>query len=249
MIQAIALHGMFSEEIQNCGLWNIFDGKQASPEQMHDLLSFRKTGQEAFEQYISRKFLRIASTNAPVRKKQLCTFTISRTRRKRVNLIEQESKLLQRYLKRQLAWVAEHQPERVQLEELFGPISSLPRALADKNGLPYKAAKSNTTAFLQKRYKDMPAIATVLPKQWTPDTVIIEGMFLIHTAPIPTMSSMHEYVHLLLMKHVRPHFVAGVLEVHVLFDNTGCMAQSPSKCEEMHPVSWQIIPAYSLVAC
>ena len=45
--------------------------------------------------------------------------------------------------------------------------------------------------------------------------VILEGMFLIQTPPIPT-SCMRDYVNLLLAKSVRPHLKARVTAVHVV---------------------------------
>ena len=73
------------------------------------------------------------------------------------------------------------------MDDLFGPISSLPKALMDKNGLPYKSAKF-ATPYLQKSYKSVPVIITVLP--WVPPTlVIMEGMFMVQTEPFPTMKN------------------------------------------------------------
>ncbi len=146
-----------------------------------------------------------------------------------VKQLEKERKLQQRLLKRQIAWLSEsgHKPEN--MDGLFGPISSLPKALMDKNGLPYKSAKCATTPYLEKRYKSVPVIVTVLP--WVPTSVIMEGMFMVQTEPFPTMENMKEYVKTLLLKHVRPHYVCGVIEVHV-FDNSGALSETPKELEQ-----------------
>ena len=53
---------------------------------------------------------------------------------------------------------------------LYGPVSPLPRALVDSNGLPYKGSESNA-----------------FPPGWDPDIIILEGMFTIQ------INSSHPY--------------------------------------------------------
>ena len=131
-----------------------------------------------------------------------------------------------------MAWLAERGSEGVDLETLLGPPSPLPRALIDANGLPYKGTKSTSTTYLQRRYKHPPIIIQELPAGWIPDTVILEGMFLIQTSPILTMSCMQDYVKLLLSRFVRPHFIAGVKSVHVVFDVPGAQHETPKAIEQ-----------------
>ncbi len=61
--------------LEYTGLWNVFESKEATPKQAHDLLNFRSIGQEAFEGYVSEKLLALPSTAAPTRRKRLCTFS------------------------------------------------------------------------------------------------------------------------------------------------------------------------------
>ena len=226
------LDAIKSKSMLTSGLNNFLELKQATPEQAHDLLNFRKIGEEALESFISTKILGLTSTTVPTRRKRLCTFSVTQTQKRRVKLVEHERKLSQHFLKRQLAWISERGPKDIDLDSLFGPISSLPRALIGKDGLPYKASKSTTTEFLRKRYSTLPIIIQSLPHQWIPNTVILEGMFLIQTSPIPTMNCMQEYTHLLLNQCVRPHFRAGVQEVHVIFDSPGSMRETPKELEQ-----------------
>ena len=109
--------------------------------------------------------------------------------------LEEERKLQQCYLKRQIAWLTEsrHKPEN--MDDSFGPMSSLPK---DKNGLPYKFAKCATTPYLQKQYKSVPDIVTALP--WVPASVIMEETFMVQTESFPTIENMKEYVKILLLK-------------------------------------------------
>ena len=69
----------------------------------------------------------------------------------------------------------------------------------------------------------LPVVIPSLPQGWIPDVAILEGTFIIQTPPIPTMTYMQDY----LTKFVRPHFAAGVTEVHVIVDNPGALPETP----------------------
>ena len=105
VLNTIARHRLFHDSNFNKGLHTI-NNKLATPEQLHDLLNFRKIGQEAYESYVSYKFLHAASSNPPTRKKSLLTFTVTKTQKQQIKLVEHERKINQRYLKKQLAWLA-----------------------------------------------------------------------------------------------------------------------------------------------
>ncbi len=232
MLKAITDHGMFHSDSINKGLWNFLRSIQASPEQAHDLLTFRSVGQAAFCCYIQTKLLKKKSTDAPVRKKRLRTFSMSQVEKRKVKLVDREEKLSQKYMRRMVAWVAEHGTDGTDLNALLGPISPIPRALVGGDGLPYKGTKSNTTACLKHRYSDEPPVVSdILPSGWVPDVVILEGMFLIHTPPLTTMTCMKDYVRLLLSRFVQPHFSSGANEVHLVFDNPGCQSETPKELE------------------
>ena len=62
-----------------------------------------------------------------------------------------------------------------------------------------------------------------LPCTMVPDIVILEGMFLINTSPLIIHSSMKDYARFLLKRFAIPHFIKGVIQVHILFDNPGCI--------------------------
>lgn len=84
MLDGILQHGMFHECDENQGLWNIFTDYKATAEQSHDMLNYREIGQVGFETYVSGKILKQVSTKAPLRKKKLCTFTVSKKEKQRV---------------------------------------------------------------------------------------------------------------------------------------------------------------------
>ena len=233
MIDTITKNGMAIHE----DLWNFLECKQASLEQSYDLLNFRNIGQEAYESFVSTKYLHMPSTSVIKRKKRLSTFTITATQKKKVKLIDQERKISQRYLKRQLAWIAEQGIDNIDIDSLFGPISQVPRALVDGKGFPQKASKASTTGFYEKRYAKLPVILNSFPPLWVPHSVILEGMFMIQTTPLPTVSNMNDYVILLINQFVKPHIKAGVQEVHVqevhvVFDTPGSMKETPKELEQ-----------------
>ncbi len=92
-----------------------------------------------FEQFVDPKYVKEASNEAPVRQKRLCTFTINTAQKRTIKQADRERKQNQRYLKRTVAWVAEHGTTGTDMESLFGPIPSVPRALVDADGFSYKA--------------------------------------------------------------------------------------------------------------
>ena len=54
-----------------------------------------------------------------------------------------------------------------------------------------------------------------LPQGWTPDSILVDGMLIIQTAPILGVT---DYCKWLLNRFVLPHFTSGVIEVHIIFD-------------------------------
>ena len=232
MLKAIADHGLFHDNEENSGLWNVFKMLKATNEQAHDLLNFRVIGQLGHEAYINAKLLNTPSTAAPVRRKRLCTFSSSQAEKRRIKQADKEAKMSQRYMKKTIAWLAENGPQGKDLGTLLGPPLVAPKALMDSEGLPYKGTKSTTTTYLERRYTTPSIISGDLPPSWTPHAAILEGMFMIQVSPLPIMSSMEEYVKLLLSRFVRPHFCAGVIEVHVVFDSPGTQKESPKEIEQ-----------------
>ena len=128
MLQVIVNHGLFHKDDNNVGLYNAFKGLKATNEQAHDLLNFREIGQAVHEAYVKSKLLNIPRTASPLRRKRLCTFSISPTQKRKVRQADKEAKISQRYLKKGVAWLAEHGPEGKDLETLLGPLALLPKA-------------------------------------------------------------------------------------------------------------------------
>ena len=103
----------------------------------------------------------------------------------------------------------------------------------DNDGYPYKGTKSSTTTYLERIYTAPPIISNNLPPGWIPHSAILEGMFMIQLSPLPNMTCMEQYVKLLLSRFVKPHFHAGVIEVHGVFDAPGSQRESPKEIEQI----------------
>ena len=61
-------------------------------------------------------------------------------------------------------------------------------------------------------------ILSRFPGLWVPHTVVLEGMFLINTAPLVTHATMRDYAVFLVKRFIVPHLAKGVKEVHILYD-------------------------------
>ena len=81
MIQTIQNFNLLPQDIQsNRGLTNVFSGTTANAAQTHDLLNFRKIGQNISMQYVKYRLLKVPSTSAPIRTQQLLTFAIKKNK-------------------------------------------------------------------------------------------------------------------------------------------------------------------------
>ena len=58
--------------------------------------------------------------------------------------------------------------------------------------MPHKGNKRAITAVLENSYKGR-VVFNIFPQGWIPDIVILEGLFIIHTTPLPSHSNMLQY--------------------------------------------------------
>ena len=87
-------------------LCHLFQQKQPSPEQIHDLINFRKIGQTEYERRVEYFVLRNPSVKAPKRRKRLLTFTERRATKRKVSEIERDRKLQIECWKKRLAFAS-----------------------------------------------------------------------------------------------------------------------------------------------
>lgn len=139
-------------------------GQLATPEQEKDLLSFWEAGFEQFKSKVKYFVLKEPSADVPQRKVKLLTYTMSRTRKKKIKMIEKERKIVNKCLRRSLAWNSRVGSDH---QQLGGQYLELPRAISDPHGKPHKGTKSYTTKWLENRYGDI--VTGNLPIEWTPE--------------------------------------------------------------------------------
>ena len=173
-------------------LHHLFNQKEPSPEQVQDLMGFRKIGQTEFESRVEYYTLRNPSVMPPKHRKRLLTFTERKSRRRKVSEIERERKLQIECWKKRVAFATS---TGTQISNLYQQCLELPRAIATSTGQPVKGTKANTTKAYEKRYEHAfpPVFRSSIPPRWIPTTVVMEGMFLINITPWSAHKSMGEY--------------------------------------------------------
>ena len=191
------------------------------------MLNFRKIGQADFEAHVNYRILCTPSTDAPRRRKHLQTFSSTKATRKKLKQIDRDRKIQQMCMKKQLVMLASGEKLPQDCGSNFIP---RPCALVSAEGLPTKGNKSKATDFFETHYKQVGVIVSAFPNSWTPDSVILEGMFMIQTAPSPGITTFRQYTDMLLKRFTVPHLKAGTKEVHILFDDPD-QTESPKEIE------------------
>ena len=100
---------------------------------------------------------------------------------------EKEQRILNKCLRKHLAWCSKTNLSYNTSAEQY---TVMPQALCDSEGLPNKGNKKNWTDKLQKRYF---ILTPDLPLSWTPEAVLMDGMFFINITPLQHTSNVQEY--------------------------------------------------------
>ncbi len=199
----------------NRGLTNIFTSIKATDQNRYDLLNFRSIGEDDYKLRVRYYILKEPSVKAPNRKKTLQTFTVKKVKSKKVSQLERDKKLLLSAMKKKIQFSQKiGQPIENPDEQLL----EFPRS---NDGIPLKGQKSYFTKILEKRYSNAspPVITPYLPPSWKPQCSMLEGMFMMNTAPLPNHSTLKDYGDFLLSRFIITHFKSGCLQVHVIFDH------------------------------
>lgn len=99
-----------------------------------------------------------------------------------------------------------------------------------------KVAKSSMTKVITKQYKNFsePILFTGYPPGWSVQYCLIEGIFLINTAPLGVhITYLCGLCQVLLQRHISLHFNKGCIEVHFIYDNPGQLKNTPKCFESM----------------
>ena len=225
------------------GLEHLFKNKELTPQQTHDLMKFRGIGQTEYESRVDYYILRTPSVQPPKHRKSLLTFSEKKTRQKKGSQVEKERKLQLECWEKRVSFSV---TTGIQDPMNFQQCIELPRAIATTDGKPVKGAKSNTTKWFEHRYEkaSVPIITTSLPPEWTPDSVVMEGMFLININPWSAHKTIGDYGDFLLRQHILPHYrTSTTTDVHLLFDDPECQQYSPKYFERLHRDKINAVPS------
>ena len=91
----------------------------------------------------------------------------------------------------------------------------LPLAISDNAGDPLKGQKSYTTRSLESRYKMANPQVFITNLPWRPERSMLEGMFLINTAPMGSHKTLSDYANFLMTRFVLSQFNGEVLKCTV----------------------------------
>ena len=149
----------------------------------------------------------------PKRKRRLQTFSAPKKRPTKVKLKEREQKLISRCLRKQLAWSSVQYRVNSTLkchDSIWGTTQG-----------------SKKLRVYEKRYANV--ILTRFPGLWVPDTVVLEGTFLINTAPLVTHATMRDYAVFFVKRFITPHLAKGV---HIVYDRPVSNLLTPKAFEQ-----------------
>jgi len=228
-LRVVQQANVFNILSKNRGLYNPYTSTVATPAQAHDLLNFRKIGEEEFHHRISFYILKQPSVEAPNRKRRLQTFSNRQARKKKLTKAERDSQLILSAMRKKM----QHSKRTGKPIERPGEqLIELPLSISDPEGNPNKGQKSYATKFLETRYKaaSPQVFSTKLP--WTPQCCILEGMCIINTTPPCGCSTIAGYADYLLNKFIVSEFQKGYSDIHVIFDNPGRIPNNPKYFEQ-----------------
>lgn len=124
-------------DTENNTLKNPFEKCSLTPDQIYDLLNFRKIGQQHFLQRISAVILKNPSVKAPNRKLALKTFSIKKKKQKSFTFGKRQAAHSKCHEKKMTFSKRTHQPI-LNLEE---QLIELPLAICDNEGISIKGQK------------------------------------------------------------------------------------------------------------
>ena len=214
----------------NRGLINPFRGVSATEAQSHDLLSFNQIGSEHYESRVRAYYLNEASVVVPIRRKRLQTFgTTQKKKQGKLASLQKEMKKVQKCMRLKIAYANR---TGIRADVVGEQYIELPRALCDEDGNLVKGTKSMATHFYQARYRGADLFSHSFPDNYSPDVVILEGMFLVNTHPLTSHHTMADYGDFLMRRFLSPHLQKGCTELHLLFDNPECQEHNPKVFEQ-----------------
>ncbi|CAC5418181.1 unnamed protein product [Mytilus coruscus] len=165
--------------------------------QRSDLLNLQKIAQEHLGKYI-----KICQSDGIFRynkTRKIATFSTKTHSISKVKRELKDQRTENSLLRKQIAWSKEQNTPISDLQQFI----SLPRAIVDHDGLPYKGDKSKTLGIYHSRYPE--AFENKL--HFKPDCVIIDGMSIAH------------FLVSLFNRWIIPYIQLNTKEIHIVFDD------------------------------
>jgi hypothetical protein len=181
-------------------------------------------GKAEYLQRISSVILKQPSTAAPNRKHRIQTFTEKKTQNRKTSHVEKDRQLILSAMKKKIQF---SKKTGRPIDTLEDQLIEMPLAICSHDGFPLKGQKSNTSKHLENRYQRAVPQVFLSEIPWTPQCVILEGMFIINTSPLKIHKTISDYCHFLQQRFIHSHFKKGCTEVHVIFDNPGQLPNTP----------------------
>ena len=218
--------GLFEVRTTNRGLINPMTNVKANPDQEHDLLNFRYIGEREFLSRVASVLLQQPSVQAPNRKRRLVTFSDTKKKGQRISQLERDRRLVMLAMRKKI----NHSKRTGKpIQQTSEQLITYPLAIC-KDGKPNKGTKSYTTQSLEARYKQTNVFTAHNPIK--PECCLLEGMFIINTAPLGIHRTLSEYANFLMKRFIVTQFKQGCKEVHVIFDSPGRLANTPKFFEQ-----------------
>ena len=165
-------------------------GKLAKPEQEKDLLSFWEVGLEQFENKVKYFVLRDPYAKVPQKQVKLLTYTTSKPAKMKIKMIEREKKIVNKCVRRLLAWNAKVDSNH---QQHGGQCLELPRAISNPHGRAHRGTKSYATKWLEKRvdYRGRSCRGDVFDKYFSLKYAPVHERVFFVPSPLLHSSSLH----------------------------------------------------------
>ena len=219
---------MFQIPSKNRGLLNPFSNQQTNTEQALDLLTFHEVGEKEFKSYYEAHMVKTPSTQVSKKRYSLKTFEKPKVTTKKYCQFVKHHKQVMECLKRRLSECDKRPLDNIRGEQYY----ELPLAIAKPDGTKRDGQKSTSITFYTKRWENVQM--PWLPQNWSPDSVVIDGMFMLNSAPVSGQhKTFGDYSKVIYSRFIMPHFKKGATSVAVAFDHPNRNGPSPKEPREI----------------
>ena len=188
------------------------------------MLNFRRTGQQDYEVYIEYCYLKVSSVEPQLKRRKVNTFS-DQKRQVGNSQTQRQDGSINVPEKKRLCAITQGFTCPSSCEQYL----KFPRAICNSDSPPYKGEKKVAREFPERRYQ----LDGCHKDHWFPDTLLLEGMFLFHTIPLPD-STMQNYGNFLLTRYTTYYLQRGVQDIHIIFDHPGRSLDHPKCIERNH---------------